>query len=362
MIRPKNIIATFVFIGLSVASIAQKTIDKAGQYIDQFKNLAMNEMLFSGVPAAITLAQGILETGGGQSELASKGNNHFGIKCKAEWTGETMLHNDDAANECFRKYPSVEASYRDHSEFLRSRPNYAFLFTLEPTDYVGWANGLRKAGYATNPAYAQILMKIIVDYNLQDYTLTALSQRDNHEKMLFAFKGETIVSENDATAATIIQTNYTTPTVITTPKQVNTVISNTYKAGEVFVINETKVIYAPSGTSLLALANNYSLSYKKLLDFNEMDEVDIISKDQLVFIQRKQKKGSKDFHIVEENEKLHDICQKEGIQLASLLELNRLQKGMEPASGEQLYLKYPSLVSPKLAHNKQATFNNTGGR
>src|SRR4051794_20661431 len=139
-------------------------------YVNSYKELAISEMLRTGVPASITLAQGILETAGGQSDLAAVANNHFGIKCKPEWTGETMTHDDDLKNECFRKYQSVEDSYRDHSDFLKSRPFYAFLFKLDPTDYEGWAKGLKKAGYATNPTYAQQLIRLIVENNLQSYS------------------------------------------------------------------------------------------------------------------------------------------------------------------------------------------------
>jgi flagellum-specific peptidoglycan hydrolase FlgJ len=134
------------------ATFGQAEKQRIEDYINTYKDLAISEMLRSGVPASITLAQGILETAGGQSDLAALAYNHFGIKCKSEWTGETMTHDDDAKNECFRKYPSVEESYKDHSDFLRSRPCYAFLFKLDPTDYEGWAKGLKKAGYATNPA------------------------------------------------------------------------------------------------------------------------------------------------------------------------------------------------------------------
>src|SRR3954454_2217356 len=152
-------------------------------YINAYKELAIAEMLRTGVPASITLAQGILETAGGQSDLAALANNHFGIKCKSEWTGETMLHDDDAKNECFRKYPSVEESYKDHSDFLRLRPTYAFLFKLDPTDFEGWAKGLRKAGYATNATYAQQLIKLIVENNLQSYSLIAMQRKEGGDDL-----------------------------------------------------------------------------------------------------------------------------------------------------------------------------------
>src|SRR5215467_1623901 len=145
-------------------------------YISRYKDLAISEMKRTGIPAAITLAQGIHETEAGTSDLVKRSNNHFGIKCKENWTGQSVSHDDDARGECFRKYAAPEESYRDHSDFLKSRPNYASLFKLDPTDYEAWAFGLKKAGYATNPKYAQVLIKLIRDYNLQDYTLIALGK------------------------------------------------------------------------------------------------------------------------------------------------------------------------------------------
>src|SRR6478736_4895270 len=156
-------------------SYAQST-DAILAYITRYKDLAIAEMKRTGVPAAITLAQGIHETEAGTSVLVKKSNNHFGIKCKDEWRGQSVSHDDDARGECFRKYTAAEDSYRDHSDFLKNRSNYASLFTLDPTDYQGWAYGLKKAGYATNPKYAQVLIKLIQDYKLEDYTLIAMGK------------------------------------------------------------------------------------------------------------------------------------------------------------------------------------------
>ena len=141
-----------VIVAGSFAKATAQTLTPV-QYIEIYKELAIKEMKRMGVPAAITLAQGLLETESGNSDLVKKSNNHFGIKCKGTWTAETVYHDDDAAGECFRSYKDAEASYRDHSNYLRGTDRYAFLFTLQPTDYKGWAKGLRKAGYATNPKY-----------------------------------------------------------------------------------------------------------------------------------------------------------------------------------------------------------------
>ncbi len=168
------ILSLVVFITCRLA--AQNSPDVTG-YISTYKDIAIREMQRTGVPASITLAQGILESQSGNSELTQLSNNHFGIKCKKNWTGETVLHDDDERKECFRKYPSAEDSYRDHSDFLRSNDRYASLFTLDPLDYSGWAHGLKQAGYATESNYPQALIKLIEDYHLQDYSLQALGKK-----------------------------------------------------------------------------------------------------------------------------------------------------------------------------------------
>ena len=162
-----------LFSFFSFTTLAQRlTVE---EYIEQFKDIAMNEMRRSGVPASITLAQGILESENGNSELVKRSNNHFGIKCKSNWTGESVTHDDDANGECFRAYTNAGDSYRDHSDFLKSNQRYASLFNLDPTDYTAWAKGLKKAGYATNPRYPNLLIKSIEQYNLQQYSFTVLN-------------------------------------------------------------------------------------------------------------------------------------------------------------------------------------------
>src|SRR6188472_2407381 len=179
----KNLLLLLLVSYSSVSVYAQNLTPE--QYIEKHKELAIKEMKRMGVPAAISLAQGILETENGNSDLVKKSNNHFGIKCKSTWTGESVRHTDDAPNECFRKYNSAADSYRDHSDYLYYTPRYASLFNLSPTDYRGWAYGLKAAGYATNPRYPQILISNIEKYNLQQYNepLTADSQNALIAKM-----------------------------------------------------------------------------------------------------------------------------------------------------------------------------------
>ena len=162
-------------------------------YIEQYKKIAVQEMKRTGIPASITLAQGILESNSGESNLAKKSNNHFGIKCKLDWKGETTFQDDDSKQECFRVYPNAKASYKDHSDFLKSRPNYAPLFLLDPVDDSAWAYGLKKAGYATASDYARKIIKVIDDYELSQYNFPELDVEDSLEAAATAKKEIAII-------------------------------------------------------------------------------------------------------------------------------------------------------------------------
>ncbi len=363
MIKIARLITIFFFCSiLNSDVIAQPENSRAKTYVNQYKELAISEMLRTGVPASITLAQGILETAGGQSELAANANNHFGIKCKSEWTGGTYLYTDDAKNECFRKYASVDESYKDHSDFLKTRPPYAFLFKLDPTDYEGWAKGLKKAGYATSPSYSQALIKTIVENNLQEITLLAMQRQDNGDD-LFATVAKPKASYESKPEPVITKTVISNPEpAFKEPEFVQTVQTdkpliesriikkpNNYPFNAVFNINESKVIYVEGGTSLLALAANYNVAYAKLIEFNDLSPLEILPENQLIFLQKKPRKGSKEIHVVEDNETLHEIAQKEGVQLSAVLEYNNLKNGMQPAKGERIYLKSTARSIPKLA-------------
>jgi len=349
--------------------------DKAQAYIDTYKNIAIAEMQRTGVPAAITLAQGLLESGCGEGDLCRISNNHFGIKCKTEWTGNKVYHDDDEKNECFRSYASGAESYRDHSDFLKNREPYAFLFKLDPTDYKGWAMGLKKAGYATEKDYPQKLIKIIDDYNLNQYTYLATTgpklnddssfasakntppaiQTDSTTKadtstgaiakdtilgdlsIPFAVKPKNAVAEVVAAeekkedSVTIINSN--TNAIVTKDSS-----KSIYPSG-IFTINHTKVIYVQEGTSLLSIANQQGISLSKLLDFNDMEDVDVTQSSQLIFLERKQTKGSTDAHIAKENETLLDISQQEGVRLDKILEYNKLKKGSVVKGDEKILLR-----------------------
>lgn len=174
MVGVRKIVLAVIMAMLCLGVQAQQTITRA-EYIEQYAPLAVEQQMLYGIPASITLAQGLLESANGNSRLAREANNHFGIKCGSLWDGESIRHDDDAAQECFRAYSSVEESYIDHSLILLERKWYRPLFDLDPKDYKAWAHGLKKAGYATNPLYAELLIKIIEDNQLHKYDNALLS-------------------------------------------------------------------------------------------------------------------------------------------------------------------------------------------
>ncbi len=310
------------------------------RYIDEYKEIAISEMRRTGVPAAIKLAQGIHETMAGKSPLVLKSNNHFGIKCKTNWDGSKFYHDDDAKNECFRGYANAESSYKDHSDFLRNSSRYHFLFELDPSDYKGWANGLKSAGYATNPKYPVLLINLIETYNLQEYTYIGMADIkippvDKKAEYHVKPPRKTDVAKNN------------------TIEESKTDFSNSYAFGEQKV-NETRAIYVEAGTSLLALAQNYGIPLRRLLDFNDFEREAHLETDQLVYLQRKRKHSHRNFHIVKEGETLHDIAQINAIRLESVKELNHLQYNQIPAVGEQLYLKTKAPVRPLLIEEARA--------
>jgi LysM repeat protein len=337
---PLSIIALFVS-----AILSAQPADVIKTYIETYKDLAIEEMKRTGVPASITLAQGIHETFAGQSVLVKKSNNHFGIKCKSDWKGESVSHDDDARGECFRKYSTAAESYRDHSDFLKNRSHYASLFTLDPTDYEAWAYGLKKAGYATNPKYPQVLIKLIKEYNLQDYTLIAMDLKKADDAM-WVKKGTIAIMEGDE--------NGPPPPPLVYDEPVTAKVTKSYPSG-VFKINETNVVFVTKGTSYLAIAEQHGVQLNRLFEFNDISSAtDVAQADQLVFLQRKKRTGANEFYIVVAGETLYDIAQEEGIRLESLLAYNHLKAGMQPEAGEKLYLRSQAPSLPKLKNLKQA--------
>lgn len=307
-------------------------------YINTYKALAIAEMQRSGVPASIILAQGVHETGAGTSDLVIASNNHFGIKCKTGWTGQVVYHDDDARGECFRGYALAADSYRDHSDYLSQTPRYASLFKLNPEDYTGWAYGLKRAGYATNPKYPQILIRLIEEYDLQKYSLIALGklppEQPGDSLLAMQKQKETLDGFTDSNPQTAAQTI-------------------AYPEG-LFSINSTKVVFARAGVSMLSISNQYDIPLSRLLEFNDMNQEDILNADQLIFLQRKRKTGQNSFHIVQAGESVYSICQAEGIRYESVLEFNRLKPGEEVATGEKIYLQSATMTKPALKNSASA--------
>ena len=291
---------------------SQRAVREA--YVEKYKHLAIKQMSSHGIPASIIMAQACLESGDGRSTLAVKGNNHFGIKCH-NWTGGQIYHDDDKKGECFRKYKTVEESYTDHSDFLRYRQRYAFLFDLDPHDYKAWAHGLKVAGYATNPKYPELLINIIEEYSL--YKL------DNIGATGLPPSPSAITKES---------------IVIADPG------SNLYKLSigrRIYSKNGVKYIIASSADTYSSIAKEFSLFRKELLNFNDLSKNKTITGETIVYIERKRKEGDRYMskHVVEAGETLYNISQKYGIRLQSLYKLNNLKKGIEPTEGDIINLR-----------------------
>jgi hypothetical protein len=297
-------------------------------YINTYKSLAMSEMERSGVPAAIILAQGIHESEAGTSELVLKSNNHFGIKCRDDWKGPVVYHDDDSRGECFRSYARPEDSYRDHSDFLRNSPRYADLFKYAPDDFEDWANGLKRDGYATNIHYPQILIKLIRDYHLQQYTLIAMGRMKPEEELVLQAPGS---GEGNGTNPG----PSTAASGVGKPGAGDSLTMVRYPEGE-FTINNTRVIFVKAGTSLLSIATSHDLPLGKLLEFNDLKEQDVLDRDQLLFLQRKRRMGATSFHIVRQGETFYTICQGEGLRYEDLVRMNH---GVQLAAGEKVWLR-----------------------
>ena len=251
-------------------------------YIKQYRDLAVEEMKKYRIPASITLAQGLLESGAGQSTLARKSNNHFGIKCGSDWRGKTVSHDDDARGECFRAYKHPKQSYEDHSKFLANRPRYASLFKLNITDYKGWARGLKKAGYATNPRYAEQLIGIIELYDLHKYDRKG---------------GLKWMKEN--------------------PNPHQTYIAN----GLVYIV-------VRAGDSWKSISKELDISQKKLRKYNDLYKGYALQVGDILYLEKKNRKAGKEHivHVLRAGESMYSISQKYGIRLKNLYKLNKMDE------------------------------------
>lgn len=310
--RHYRILLLLIVLCMPLSMLAQRLSRQ--QYIEKYKDIAIREMKSYGIPASITLAQACLESGDGNSSLATEGNNHFGIKCHDSWAGDKMYHDDDKKGECFRVYKQAEESFTDHSDFLRYRARYASLFDLDPKDYKAWAEGLKKAGYATNPQYAQALIKIIEDFQLYKYD------------------GEIPVTE--------------VASVVPRPSKVKAI---TKKDIDRFVIVLGREVHKKNGVEYVRakrndtydrIADEFKLTGDKLRKYNDAPTNSTLKEGDIVYIKAKKGKADKYYpiHIAEAGETMLSISQAYAIKLSSLYKLNRMSAGQEPEEGQEMYL------------------------
>jgi hypothetical protein len=267
------------------------------------------------IPASITLAQGIIESAAGTSKLAVEANNHFGIKCHKEWKGKTFIQDDDAKDECFRKYKDPLESFRDHSHFLTTRERYKQLFELKITDYPGWARGLKSAGYATNPKYAEQLIKTIENYQLHKFD--KMTEKGHYE--------DTIIAAESALGSEVSRGFRMQEKKI---------------AGrDLFINNRRKMIIARSDDNIYQIAMDFNLSVEKLLKFNDLAFATSLKPGQIVYLENKRRRGSVAYHTFREGESLYSIAQQYGIRLTMLYKRNKLDGVLEPKPGTVLKLR-----------------------
>ena len=311
------------------------------KYIERYSAIAVSEMYRSGVPASITLAQGLLESGYGRSELALKSNNHFGIKCHNGWQGGKVYHDDDAKGECFRKYADPEDSYRDHSDFLRYRDRYKFLFDYKVTDYKAWAYGLKKAGYATDPAYPTKLIKLIEDYKLYQYDTKSSGF------------GKKAKEQESADAKPSHKTHHKTPesnVIPQSPNQIEQVKVFTGKKREEFRFslsremysrNDVPFVYSVEGETYKSIAESNNLFFKELLKFNDLTAEEVLMPGTVVYLQKKKNEAEKglNMHVMEAGETLREIAQRYAIRLKSLKKLNEIENEDLIREGDILRLR-----------------------
>lgn len=291
-----------ILLFFTTSIIAQKRNVAYEEYIQRYKDVAIEQMLRHHIPASITLAQGLLESGAGRSQLTKTSNNHFGIKCHTEWTGRRTYKDDDEKNDCFRVYDNAMESFEDHSKFLK-RSRYSSLFSLNITDYKGWARGLKACGYATNPRYADLLIGIIELYNLQQY------DRANHfDKFMAEHSGANAIGE-----------------------------SSTHR---IYFRNKNYYLIARKGDTFKSLSKEVGVSWRKLARYNERDKKDILSAGDIVYMEKKRTKAEKTYkkkpHIIKSGESMYDIAQLYGIRLKSLYKKNKLTADYTPRVGDRI--------------------------
>lgn len=306
----------FLLLVWVLPAVAQDKKITPEEYIATYKDLAISEMKRTGIPASITLAQGLLESGIGNSELAKQSNNHFGIKCKKDWTGKTVNYDDDAPQECFRAYDKPEDSYIDHSDFLVNSPRYTSLFELEPTDYKGWAHGLKKAGYATNPKYPELLISSIERHSLHMYDT-------GNERVPKEQTKTDVFAENKAEENSL--------------REYNGIPAYVVKAGDTYD----------------KISSQKKMMRWEITKYNDLSASDKLVPGTVLYLKPKRRKAKQDFHIVQDGENMYYISQVHAIKLKHLYKKNRMTESQEPEVGERLYLRSRRPESPKIRNDKK---------
>lgn len=324
MILSKNISKVFILMLFSLVNFHSGKISGAfaqqqmslEQYIETYKDIAMEEMRRYGIPASIKLAQGILESGFGNSDLAVIGNNHFGIKCNG-WEGRTFHKDDDDWDECFRAYDDPLQSFRDHSEFLTTRERYYSLFELDITDYRGWARGLRQAGYATNPRYPDLLIGVIERNSLYEY--------DKQVVVSLASRNPADITSRPAGITR--QQNTTQQSQVSSPDR------------EIHTNNRVKYVYARAEDTPESIAEEMGMWPREIYRYNEMESSGMLKPGQIVYLQPKRRSSSEQYHFVKSGETMYEISQQYGVRLNSLYRRNNMEEGQEPKTGQRIYLR-----------------------
>ena len=381
---------------LSALFVSADTPQEA--YVKKWSKVAVTEMYRSGVPASITLAQGLLESRYGLSPLASKGNNHFGIKCHKDWKGKTMAYDDDEKGECFRVYDSAAESFRDHSDFLRYRDRYKFLFDLDTKDYKGWAYGLKKAGYATDPNYPTKLIKYIEDYKLYEYdsmTLADFKARDvkkekvEEQKKAPVAKEEPVKEDKTVKAGQEVRSEKMTrkekkaekaekkaerkaarteekskntapetveeevidavipasPLSLEEPKRIDKSNLEEFKfslSREAYSKNGVPFVLSVEGETYSSIATSYNLFPNEILKFNDLSAERELLPGTVVYLQAKKnqcEKGLEKYIVGDDSETLWQICQRFGIKMSSVIKMNGFEAGYQPREGDTIVLR-----------------------
>lgn len=379
---------TLFFILLTSIVIQANTANCTGneQYVERFKKIAVIEMHRSGIPASIKLAQAILESGSGQSTLAKKANNHFGIKCGGSWKGKTYHKKDDErrmgirVKSCFRAYASPEESFTAHTKFLTNpskKSRYGFLFKYKKTDYKKWAKGLKKAGYATNPKYPALLIQVIKENDLHKYDMYSLEDVNAKEedKEILAYaknkkKEKAKVQKNEGKLEAVSPNKNTKfsskrkkdkqkKTAPAKTKKVKVKESKSNKADHIFYRNDIKVIKIQKGDTPQKIAKRHKIKKSKLLKYNDLSGMEPLKENAYFYLQpkRNSSRGRDNFHIVKGNESMYDIAQQYGIKLEKLYKKNKMIAGQEPNEDERIILRNKRSKPPKL--RKKATIKKT---